>query len=103
LYQPHRYAERWSPSDMARRVLRSPLEAWDRRAAHSAARYLANSTAVAAQIAALYGVDAEVVPPPLCLSADGEQQAVPGIEPGYVLCIARLLPYKNVDAVVAAF
>src|SRR5207253_10486494 len=64
LYQPHRYAERWSPSDVARRVMRSPLEAWDRRAAHSATRYLANSTAVAAQIAALYGVTAHVAPRP---------------------------------------
>ncbi|MDQ6946298.1 MAG: glycosyltransferase [Actinomycetota bacterium] len=25
-----------------------------------------------------------------------------GIEPGFLLCVARLLPYKNVDAVIAA-
>jgi glycosyltransferase involved in cell wall biosynthesis len=27
---------------------------------------------------------------------------VPGVEPGYFLCVARLLPYKNVQAIVDA-
>ena len=30
-------------------------------------------------------------------------EQVAGLEPGFVLCVSRLLPYKNVDAVVRAF
>jgi glycosyltransferase involved in cell wall biosynthesis len=51
----------------------------------------------------LYGIEAEVVPPPVEVDPGGEQKAVMGIEPGFFLCVSRLLPYKNVDAVTAAF
>jgi len=49
-----------------------------------------------------YGIDAEVIPPPPTLLPEGPQQATEGIEPGYFLCIARLLPYKNVHVLVDA-
>src|SRR5205823_1475664 len=65
--------------------------------------YLANSTEVARRIRALYGVEAEGVPPPPALTAEGPARAVDGVEPGFVLCVSRLLPYKNVDAIVRAF
>jgi glycosyltransferase involved in cell wall biosynthesis len=74
---------------------------WDRRAAASAHRYLANSTEVSRRIRSLYGLDAEVLPPPPALEP-GPERAVGGIEPGFVLCVSRLLPYKNVDAVIEA-
>jgi glycosyltransferase involved in cell wall biosynthesis len=84
-------------------ALRQPLERWDRKAASSAHRYLANSSWIAREIGRTYGIDAEVVHPPVAIDIDAPRQAVDGIEPGYVLCVSRLLPYKNVDAVVAAF
>jgi len=88
---------------LAARALHDPLVRWDRRAVRTAARYVANSTHVARLVRELYGVDAEVLPPPPALDPDGPRHAVPGLEPGFVLCVSRLLAYKNVDAVVDAF
>ena len=42
------------------------------------------------------------MPPPPAITPDGPSQAINGLEPGYLLCVSRLLPYKNVDAVVEA-
>jgi glycosyltransferase involved in cell wall biosynthesis len=85
------------------RALRRPLLRWDRAAAASAGRYLANSSVVAKRIRDAYGIEAEVVPPPPAITPDGEAEAVPGVEPGFVLGVSRLLPYKNLDTVVRAF
>ncbi len=105
LYQGDRYlGERSSPAARGvLAVLARPLRAWDKAAARSAHRYLANSTVVRDRIRAAYGIDAEVVPPPPALGPDGAARAVPGLDAGFVLCVARLLPYKNVGAVVEAF
>ena len=84
-------------------LLQSPLERWDRSAARSADLYLANSTVVAERIEVLYGREAEILPPPPALMPEGPMEPVAGLEPGFVLCVSRLLPYKNVDAVVRAF
>jgi glycosyltransferase involved in cell wall biosynthesis len=88
---------------LALTALRPSLERWDRDAAASAHRYLTNSTTVGRRIERLYGKKAEVMPPPPALDAAGPQHPVRGLEPGFVLCVSRLLPYKNVDAVTAAF
>ena len=76
---------------------------WDRRAAATADRYLVNSTAVRRRVADLYGIEAEVVPPPVDVDPAGPPEPVAGIEPGFFLCVSRLLPYKNVEAVTEAF
>ena len=82
------------------------LRRWDRRAAASADRYLANSTAVGERITAAYGIDAEVVPPPHGVDADGARSPVDRLvdwaDDGYLLLVSRLLPYKNVDVAVEA-
>lgn len=83
-------------------VLTPPLRRWDARAAASADRYLTNSRAVRARIARAYGIDADVVPPPVDVDVGAPRRAPDGIEPGFVLCVSRLLPYKNVGAVVEA-
>ncbi len=104
LYQPDRYLAGQSKVSAAVLSLISPsLRRWDRRAAASANRYLVNSHAVRQRVSDLYGIDAEVVPPPVDIDPQADQEAVPGIEPGFVLCVSRLLPYKNVEAVTAAF
>jgi glycosyltransferase involved in cell wall biosynthesis len=79
------------------------LRGFDRRAARSADTYIANSTYIREQIRAVYGIDAEVVHPPAGLDSDGPADAVPGIEPGFLLTVARLLPYKHVAETVDAF
>jgi len=111
LYQTERYAGgtsarggiRGSAVTMATAVLGPRLRAWDQRAAHSADRYLVNSTVVKQAVAQAYGIEAEVLfPPPATIGREGEAQRVPGIERPFVLCVARLLPYKNVDLVMEA-
>jgi glycosyltransferase involved in cell wall biosynthesis len=104
LYQPDNYLRGRSVALRATaRALGPSLARWDRRAAASADRYLANSTAVADRIRRIYGLEAEVLPPPPALTPDGLSEPVEGVEPGFVLCVSRLLPYKNLDAVVRAF
>jgi glycosyltransferase involved in cell wall biosynthesis len=104
LYQPDRYLRgRPVPLRLVARGSRRPLLRWDRAAAATADRYLANSSVVAKRIRDSYGIEAEVVPPPPAITPDGESEAVPGIEPGFVLGVSRLLPYKNLDTVVRAF
>lgn len=78
------------------------LRVWDRRAARSADEYLTSSPAVAADIFNVYGVRATVLPPPVQVDAQGEQQPFVGQCRGFLLCVARLAAYKNVDAVVNA-
>jgi glycosyltransferase involved in cell wall biosynthesis len=109
LYQPDRYLRTTGGSAAAKRVagaalsvLGPPLRRVDRVAARRASTYLANSTATAALVRELYGRDAEVLCPPPALDPDGEQRPVDGVEPGFVLCVARLLAYKHVDVVVRA-
>jgi len=104
LYQSDRYlagSARWSTAVLG--LLTPPLRRWDRRAAASADRYLVNSTAVRQRVSELYGIDADVVPPAVDVEHDGPVEPVDGVEPGYVLCVSRLLPYKNVEAVAEAF
>jgi len=83
-------------------LLRDPLRNWDQRAAASADRYLTSSSFIAEAIKRIYGIEAEVLPPPPGLTPEGPIAPVPGVEPGYFLCVARLLPYKNVEAVIDA-
>lgn len=103
LYQRDRYGRETSTvARAAARALGPPLRVWDRRAARSADRYLANSTVTATAIRDAYGIDATIVHPPVTLGVDGETRAVDGIEPGFVLCIARRRGYKNVSVIVEA-
>ena len=104
LYQPGRYLG--GAGVLARTgllAMRAPLERWDRRAASSADRYLANSTWIAREVEQIYGLSAEVLHPPVTIDVAAPQRPLEGVAPGYVLCVSRLLPYKNVEAIVAAF
>src|SRR3954447_14298065 len=109
LYQPDAYLGDDAGSSTKARVLSALsrwLLRWDARAAASADRYLANSTVVRGRIAAAYGIDAEVLPPPYGIDRDDPQEAVPALadwaEDGYLLLVSRLLPYKNVDVAIEA-
>ncbi|WP_020144759.1 glycosyltransferase [Terracoccus sp. 273MFTsu3.1] len=82
------------------------LRRWDRRAAASADRYLANSTVVRERIAAAYGIEADVLPPPYGIDPADPRRPLAALEDwaddGYLLLVSRLLPYKNVDVAVEA-
>jgi glycosyltransferase involved in cell wall biosynthesis len=110
LYQTENYLggpPRASARGRALLALRPWLMRWDRRAAASADRYLVNSTVVRGHVRDAYGLDAEVLAPPFGIDPSGDQEAVAGLADwapgGYHLVVSRLLPYKNVQAVVEAF
>ncbi|MDG4664229.1 glycosyltransferase [Mycobacterium sp. 236(2023)] len=90
-------------------VLGPFLRRWDKRMAATATTYFANSTVVQDRIRRTYGIEAEVLPAPHSIDTSLPQEAVdvtkiPGASRGgFYLCICRLLPYKNVDAVISAF
>jgi glycosyltransferase involved in cell wall biosynthesis len=106
LYQTDEYlgGPAWrSPLGPPVLALRPLLRRWDRRAADRADVYLANSRVVQQRIAATYGRDAELLPPPHGMDASAPREPVPELADwgrGYALVVSRLLPYKNVDAVV---
>ncbi|VXA93883.1 Glycosyl transferase family 1 [Micrococcus luteus] len=89
------------------RALRPGLKAWDQAAQRRRTRYVANSTVVKRRIEEVYGIhDVDIVFPPHSVSTDGPQEPIPGAqqiaEEGYLLSVARLMPYKHVDVAIAA-
>jgi len=84
-------------------ALRPWLVRWDRHAASTACRYLTLSRIVQDRLWSTYGVEAEVIPPPHTIRPEAARTPVAGIEPGFVLCVSRLLPYKNVGPLIDAF
>jgi glycosyltransferase involved in cell wall biosynthesis len=108
LYQTDEYlgGAAWrSPIGPPLLAMRPLLRRWDRTRASQVDVYLANSRVVQRRIEMTYGRDAELLPPPHGMDATAAREPVPdlaGWEPGYALVVSRLLPYKNVDAVVEA-
>jgi glycosyltransferase involved in cell wall biosynthesis len=103
LYQPRDYFP--ALSGRARRAVSAamePLRRSDRAAAHQAARYVVNSSVVARRVKAAYGIDAAVVPPASGLSADGPQERLAGIDPGFLLTVGRPRSYKRTELVADA-
>lgn len=104
LYQQEDYVAGQSvPVRVAFRLLRQRLTQWDRTAAATASRYLTSSSVVQERIRRTYGIDAEIVPPPVTLDAGAPQSPVAGVEPGYFLVVGRARGYKNVEVVCQAF
>lgn len=107
------------------RAVSGYLKKWDRKAALSGDRYLANSTEIQGRIREAYGIDADVVFPPVAQTAPDAlepmpdvrrwlapataEDAAPGaghdaaIDGSFYLVVSRLLPYKNVDEIITAF
>ncbi len=91
-------------------VLGPRLRTWDRRAAHTVDVYLANSRVTQQRIRDAYGIDAEILHPPVAVDVAGPREAPdlarPGrereLEAGYLLVVARLMPYKHIDAIADA-
>lgn len=116
LYLPEDYlgdAGRLDPKRLLLSVLTPALKIWDRRAAMTAHRYLANSSVVRERIRRVYRIDAPTLIPPFSPAvAEGEQEPIPelagwagadGTAGGHFLVVSRLQPYKHVDRVIEAF
>lgn len=96
LHQRADYArDQGLPARVMLEVLRRPLTRWDQQAASTATAYLANSTSVRDRVWSAYGIEAEVLAPPIGVDALGEQEPFPGMEPGFVLHVSRARGYKN--------
>lgn len=111
-YSPARYAweveqqyladaglDRWPTAGIARRALRRFRE-WDVRAASRVDRFVAISRFIASRIERCYGRSAEVIYPPVDVAryALTTEQRSP-----FYLTLSRLVPYKRVDLLLAAF
>jgi glycosyltransferase involved in cell wall biosynthesis len=104
LYEQEAYLK---GSGLARRAaahgLAPVLRRWDRRTVGSGDRFLAASTDMCRRVADIYGVDVGLLRYPNSLGTTGPQRAVPGVDPGFFVCASRLIAYKNVDVLIAAF
>lgn len=110
LYQPQRYLGDHPDlvSSLALRVLRPLLTWWDRRAARTADEYVTISSISQDRILTAYGRSSTVLPGPWPNTVAHPPAAIPEVEnwlgdDSFELCVSRLLPYKNVRAVVEAY
>jgi glycosyltransferase involved in cell wall biosynthesis len=79
------------------RPLLGAMRRWDSNAARRASLYVANSRNVQGRIRTTYGIDADVVYPPVDL-----ERFTPRERGTRLLVVSRLLDYKRVDAVIRA-
>jgi len=111
-YSPARYAweheaqyladaglDQWPLSALARRSMRRFRE-WDFLAAKRVDRFVAISAYIARRIERCYGRSAEIIYPPVDVAR--YSSACVERSPFY-LTLSRLVPYKRVDLIVAAF
>ncbi|MFB9312326.1 glycosyltransferase [Nocardioides plantarum] len=109
LYESERYlGDTPSRSTVAGlRAMGPALRLWDRRAAASVDQYLAISTVTQDRLKRTYGIEAPVVPAPHSVdvgSRGGDEPMLGSTLPAdYFLVVSRLLPYKNVQEILAAF
>jgi glycosyltransferase involved in cell wall biosynthesis len=90
----------------ARRGLRTItpwLRRWDRRAVESADRLLVYSSAMQDWVRDAYGRHAEILAPPVVVEPGGPMTEAAAVDPGFFLCPCRLMAYKNIDVLLAAF
>ncbi len=82
------------------RLLLHQMRIWDMRTSHGVDAYMVNSYFVGRRVRKIYGKDAKVIYPPVNVPA-----MPPANRPveSYFLTASRLVPYKNVRAIVDAF
>lgn len=95
-----------SVKGFAARALRPMLKKWDRRAMSRRTQIVANSTVVRERIRRVYGAEVPTVFPPHTAALAAETEPIPQAEgiatEGFLLSVARLMPYKNVGVAVEA-
>jgi glycosyltransferase involved in cell wall biosynthesis len=111
-YSPARYAwehearyladaglDWWPLAALARRSMRR-FRNWDFGAAQRVDRFVAISEYIAARIERCYGRSAQVIYPPVNVRPE---PAAASERAAFYLTLSRLVPYKRVDLIVAAF
>ena len=83
----------------AARLLLHKLRIWDSRTTHGVDGYVANSFFIARRINKTYGRQAEVIYPPVQVP----EMLTPTKKENFFFTASRLVPYKNIHAIVAAF
>lgn len=91
------------PVQLAFRLMSPYLRRWDQRAARQARQYLTSSTTVQNRIRRIYGIEAELLPPPVTIDPAAARHPVGGVESGFFLVVSRARGYKNVEHVCLAF
>lgn len=81
------------------RAMLHRIRMWDVRTANGVDCFIANSAFIARRIRKVYGRSAEVVYPPVAV----HEFAVGTDREDFFVTASRLVPYKRVDAIVAAF
>ena len=93
-----------SPTAPLVRALLKRLRDWDLRTSARADRYIAISQYIRARIRQCYGREAAVIYPPVDVSFyQPETRIVSPASRDYYVTASRWVPYKRVDAIVAAF
>ena len=89
----------FGPKGLLYRYMLHCLRTWDTRTAHGPDLMLANSNSVRSRIQHIYGRNARVVFPPVCLNE------LPCVEDkdDYYVSASFLAPYKRTDLVIRAF
>lgn len=104
IYQADDYLmDRGLVAQLGLKVLTPALRRWDSKGARSATRYLANSTVVQQRIRDTYGIEAELLPPPVTIHPGAHQQRPVGVPDDFFLVVGRARGYKNVEPVCEAF
>lgn len=75
------------------------IRIWDRASADRVDYYIANSKNVAKRIYKHYGIEADVIHPPV----RGSYFSISDVDEDYFLIVSRLVPYKKVDLAVEVF
>lgn len=110
LYQQRRYLgdhPKFSTS-LALRTLGPWLRRWDKRAALSADAYVTTAALVQDRVYEAYGLTSSIIPAPRPRTDTVVPASMPAVISwlggrSFELCVSRLLPYKNVDAIVSAY
>ncbi len=75
------------------------IRIWDKASASRPDYYIANSKNVAKRIYKHYGIEADVIHPPV----KGSYFNISDVDEDYFLMVSRLVPYKKVDLAVEVF
>ncbi len=93
---------------IALKLLSPWLRRWDEKAASTASGYVTVSSVVQDRVHSAYGLPSMVIPAPRPNTDTCRSEPMPAVERWlagheFELCVSRLLPYKNVDQIVAAY
>ncbi|HEX3173608.1 MAG TPA: glycosyltransferase [Solirubrobacterales bacterium] len=86
----------WVARPLLRLTLRR-IRRWDLRAAERVTRFVANSAITRERIERIYGVDSEIVHPPVAV-----ERFAPAEPQDYVLFVGQIVPHKRVEVAIDA-